>query len=108
MHRRVIELGVGDIWTIELLCLSTKPSNNPSPFTLLSQTPCSVLSPFPPHLSPLSPRPTHDALSVSQPVPCACAAATATLQKLGRGLAQPRAHATLAAASLLWRKLCLS
>ena len=26
MHKRVIELDVGDIWTIELLCLSTKPS----------------------------------------------------------------------------------
>lgn len=76
-----ILLDVGDIWTIELLLCLLNLQITLFPFTLLSQTPCSVLSPSPPPL-----RPTHDALSVSQPVPCACAtaAAAATLQKLGK------------------------
>lgn len=81
-----VMINVWDICTIELLLCLLNLLNNPSPFTLLSQTPCSVLSPF----FPPQPCTAHDALSVSQPVPCACAAAAsaaaaaATLQKLGK------------------------
>lgn len=60
-------------------------------FPALSDTSmCPLTSPLftlDPSLSSLRPPlfvPNHDALSVSQPVPCACAAATATLQKLGQ------------------------
>lgn len=61
--------------------LFTKTSSNPFPCVALWHLALSSL--FPSHLWPLT-CPTHDALSVSQPVPWACADAATTLQKLGQ------------------------